>query len=148
LWNTNELPIIRFADIHFPSEGLLHLQNGWYFAKTREVGDYIVCGSFLIKQDYSYVNNELVNDFVPELSLPFTASISLEQDSGYPVFDKDKNFVFSLHPNEYQTASWSKSILLMLLLLVALIFWLALMSKWIKLQSKYRWIVPLIVVGL
>mgnify|MGYP000138170942 FL=1 len=77
LWNTNELPIIRFADIHFPSEGLLHLQNGWYFAKTREVGDYIVCASFLIKQDYSYVNNELVNDFVPELSLPFTASITL-----------------------------------------------------------------------
>jgi len=148
LWNTNELPIIRFADIHFPSEGLLHLQNGWYFAKTREVGDYIVCASFLIKQDYSYVNNELVNDFVPELSLPFTASISLEQDRGYPIFDMEKNFVFSLHPNEYQTASWGTSILLMLLLLVALIFWLTLISKWLKLQSKYRWIVPLLVVGL
>ena len=41
LWNTNELPIIRFADIHFPSDGLLHLQNGWYYAKTRIVDDYV-----------------------------------------------------------------------------------------------------------
>lgn len=148
LWNTNQLPIIRFADIHFPSEGLLHLQNGWYYAKTKEVGDYVVCGSFLIKQDYSYVNNELVNDFAPELSLPFTASLSLEQDSGYPVFDNDKNFVFSLHPNEYQTASWSTAILLMLSLLVALILWLTWISKWIKFQSKFRWIIPLVIVAL
>lgn len=148
LWNTNQLPIIRFADIHFPSDGLLHLQNGWYYAKTKEVGDYVICGSFLIKQDYSYVNKELVNDFVPELFLPFSAAISLEQDSGFPVFDKDKNFVFSLHPNEYQTASWGKSIILMLLLLLALIMWLTWIANWVQLQSKWRWLVPLILVGL
>ncbi len=147
LWNTNELPIIRFADIHFPSDGLLHLQNGWYYAKTRIVDDYVVCSSFLIKQDYSYVNNELVNDFVPELYLPFTASISLEQDRGYPIFDKDKNFVFSIHPNEYQTASGITSIFLMLLLLLSIILWLAWISKWLKFLSKYRWIIPLCVVG-
>src|SRR5690606_18072949 len=79
LWNTNQLPIIRFADIHFPSEGLLHLQNGWYYAKMKEVDDYVICCSFLIKQDYSYVNKDLINDFPPELFLPFTANISLEQ---------------------------------------------------------------------
>ena len=32
-WNTNRLPIRQFADIHFPSEGIIHLQNGWYYAK-------------------------------------------------------------------------------------------------------------------
>ena len=148
LWNTNQLPIIRFADIHFPSEGLLHLQSGWYYAKTKEVGDYVISGSFLIKRDYSYVNNELVNDFVPELFLPFTGSISLEQDSGYPIFDKDKRFVFSLHPNEYQTASWTASILLMLSLLTSLILWLAWLTKWSVRLSKHRWIIPLLIVGL
>jgi hypothetical protein len=67
-WNTNQLPILRFADIRFPSSGILDLQNGWYCAKTIQVGDYVVCGSFLIKQDYSYQNSELINDFAPDFS--------------------------------------------------------------------------------
>jgi len=147
LWNTNQLPIIRFADIHFPSQGLLHLQNGWYYAKMKEVGDYVICCSFLIKQDYSYVNKELVNDFSPELYLPFSANISLEQDSGFPVFNAQKEFVFSLHPNEFQTASFAVSILLMLLLLGSLLLWLTWISKWTTLvKSNYRWILPSLVI--
>lgn len=147
LWNTNQLPIIRFADIHFPSDGLLHLQNGWYYAKMKEVDDYVICCSFLIKQDYSYVNKDLINDFSPELSLPFTANITLEQDSGFPVYNADKEFIFSIHPNEFQTASWTDSIILMLLLLGAMILWLTWASKWIKyINSDYTWVIPLVIV--
>ena len=51
-WNTNQLPIIRFAEIHFPSEGVIHLQNGWYYSKIKEIEDYTVCASFLIKHDF------------------------------------------------------------------------------------------------
>lgn len=149
LWNTNQLPIIRFADIHFPSDGLLHLQNGWYYAKMKEVDDYVICCSFLIKQDYSYVNKDLINDFSPELSLPFTASISLEQDSGFPVFNSDKEFVFSIHPNEFQTASWTNSIILMLLLLGTMFLWLAWASRWTKyIKPHYRWILPVLIIGI
>ena len=36
-WNTNQLPVSRFSDFHYPTEGIFHLQNGWYFAKILKV---------------------------------------------------------------------------------------------------------------
>ena len=63
-WSTNQLPILRFSDIHFPSEGIIHLQNGWYYAKIAKEKEYVLCASFLIKKDYSYENKELKNDFL------------------------------------------------------------------------------------
>lgn len=149
LWNTNQIPVIRFADIHYPSNGLLHLQNGWYYAKTREIGDYLVCASFLIKQDYSYKNNELINDFSPELDLPFGAKVSVDSESEFKVISKDKGFVFSIQPNEYQSATQTESIVLMLLLLIAIILWLIWLTKVKeKLPIKLRWLIPLTVVVL
>ncbi|MEN9399742.1 MAG: hypothetical protein RL632_843 [Bacteroidota bacterium] len=123
-WNTNQLPIHRFADLHFPGEGIIHLQNGWYFAKLATVDDYVVCGSFLIQHDYSYQNADLENTFVDELSLPINASISLDQERTGSIYSTDKKFLFSIVPNEYQPASEKESIVLMLLLLASVCLWL------------------------
>ncbi len=123
-WNTNQLPIHRFADLHFPGEGIIHLQNGWYFAKTATVDDYVVCGSFLIQHDYSYQNADLENTFVEALSTPINASISLEQERSSSIYSSDKKFLFSLVPNEYQPATENESIVLMLLLLASICLWL------------------------
>lgn len=128
-WNTNQLPIIRFAEIHFPSNGILHLQNGWYCAKTIEVGDYMVCGSFLIKQDYSYENRELINDFSTDLELPFLASLSVEEDQGYQVSMQDGSFAFSIIPDQEQPITRSESVVLFLLLITSISLWLFLLTK-------------------
>ncbi|MEY3238416.1 MAG: hypothetical protein RI883_2517, partial [Bacteroidota bacterium] len=142
-WNTNQVPIIRFADIHFPSEGIIHLQNGWYNAKVLKEGSYTICASFLIKYDYSYENKDLTNKFVPELELPYDASISLEQDSSFSVFSNKKEFLFSLIPNEYQTATEAESITLLLLLLASVSFWLVLLYKFsLKINNPYNWLIP------
>jgi hypothetical protein len=53
-WNTNQLPISRFADIHYPAEGIVHLQNGWYYSKLLDQGNVKVVASFLLKGDYKY----------------------------------------------------------------------------------------------
>ncbi|MGB0914711.1 MAG: ATP-binding protein [Crocinitomicaceae bacterium] len=148
-WNTNQLPIIRFADIHFPSSGLLHLQNGWYYAKIRELNDYVICASILIKQDYSYKNNELVNDYASNFSLPFSSIISLDQDLGYPIFSKSNKFVFSISPNQYQEATELESIILLFLLFGAVILWLFGLTRLTKkLPSKWSWSVPVAIIGL
>ena len=128
-WNTNQLPIIRFAEIHFPSNGILHLQNGWYCAKTIEIGDYLVCGSFLIKQDYSYENSELINAFSSDFELPFAASLSVEEDKGYQVKMRDNSFAFSIIPNEIQSITRWESVLLFMLLVGSIACWLLLLTK-------------------
>ena len=128
-WNTNQLPIHRFADIHFPSSGLLHLQNGWYFAKKKKVGSYIICASFLVKRDYSYKNSELINHWGSGFPVPFNAEISLDQSIGLPVLSIDNSFVFSVFPKEQQHLSKAESIWLMLLLLVSLLLWFFWLSQ-------------------
>ncbi|MBL1279996.1 MAG: GHKL domain-containing protein [Fluviicola sp.] len=142
-WNTNQLPILRFADLHFPSDGIIHLQNGWYYAKMKTVRDFQVCVSFLIKQDYSYNNKELINDFTTPLDLSFNSSISLDEDSDFPIFSKEKKFVFSIVPNNYQSASRTESILLMLSLLIAIsswLYWLSFVKK--QLRKNLQWLLP------
>lgn len=135
-WNTNQLPIIRFANIHFPTEGVFHLQNGWYFSKIKTVDNYLICASFLIKQDYSFKNSELINDFNPNLPLSFNASISLDPENGFPIFDKSEKYVFSILPNSYQNASRTESILLALLLFTSFCLWLSLIAIFQRKMNK------------
>ena len=147
-WNTNQLPIIRFADIHFPSDGLLNLQNGWYFAKTKKIGRYLVCASFLIKHDYAYENNHLINSFSEELPLTFNATIGVDENEGYKLFSKDKEYVCSLVADEEQPLTPEESIALMLLLLAAIVVWFFALARLHKLlKSKWNWIIPVSVIA-
>ncbi len=141
-WNTNQLPIIRFANIHFPTEGVFHLQNGWYFSKIKTIDNYLICASFLIKQDYSFKNSELINDFNPNLPLSFNASISLDRENGFPIFDKTEKYIFSILPNSYQNASRTESILLTILLFISFSLWLFWVSVF---QQKMKGILALII---
>lgn len=148
-WNTNKLPIRQFADIHYPSEGIIHLQNGWYFAKIVKYKNYILCGSFLIKHDFPYQNKDLKNEFVAPLDVEFEASISLEQNPGTSIFGSNKNFLFSLLPNDTQIASETESQLLLFLLLASLITWFVAVFKTTHiLPQKLKWALPFIIIGL
>ncbi len=146
-WNTNQLPIIRFADIHFPTNGILHLQNGWYYAKTIEVNKQLICASFLIKNDYSYENKDLVNEFSSSLFLTFDTYITFEQEYGYQIFSNDERYLFSIHPNKYQAATNFESILLMVLLISCVTFWLFALGQLNKsINSKWDWCIPLVLI--
>ncbi|HIP33006.1 MAG TPA: GHKL domain-containing protein [Crocinitomicaceae bacterium] len=148
-WNTNQLPIIRFADIHFPAEGIIHLQNGWYYAKITEAGPYQICGSFLIKNDYSFRNKDLKNDFASGLSIPFSANITLDEENGLPVFSNKKEFLFSIEPESQQVISRSHSILLLFTLLATISFWLFwIREKRKSIRKKVKWGIPITVIAL
>ena len=51
-WNTNKMPIPRLATLGFPSSGVVHLKNGWYYSVEKKKGNKTVVASFLIKQKY------------------------------------------------------------------------------------------------
>ncbi len=62
-WNSNEFPISRFADLHFPVSGLIQLQNGWYYTKLEHSGNTVIAVSFGIQHQYPYLNEHLENTF-------------------------------------------------------------------------------------
>lgn len=139
-WSTNLLPIIRFSDIHYPSTGVVHLQNGWYFAQKRTIGDYVLCASFLVRQEYAYKNDALVSDFQSDLHLPFTGVISLDVNKGFAVKDKNGQYIFSIVPDAQQEVTGTESVLLLLFLLTALSLWLYLLFNFRKkLEGFWSW---------
>ncbi|MFM7473957.1 MAG: ATP-binding protein [Crocinitomicaceae bacterium] len=104
-WNSNKLPISKYAQPQFPTNGRAQLQNGWYYAVLKEDERFKVCVSFLIKQKYSYNNASLVNSVNPSLSR-FNFDIGLQEEEGLLIRDENNNFVFSAIQSE-QDKLWS-----------------------------------------
>jgi len=148
-WNTNQLPIIRFADIHFPSNGLVKLQNGWYYGKTAVNGDFLICVSFLIRNDYAYENQHLVNDFAPAFSFPYEAEIVPDKDIGYRIKNNKGDYVCSIKIADQQPVSKESSVLLLVLLLVAISTWVTLLFRLVRKRAAiWSWVSLAILVTL
>ncbi|MCT4561761.1 MAG: ATP-binding protein [Crocinitomicaceae bacterium] len=130
-WSSNELPILRFAEIHFPADGIVHLQNGWYYAKTIREGRVVFCASFLIKKDYSYQNKELSNEFANDFSLPFKAKLSLEEGP-FNIRDEEGAFVFAVEKLQNQPISLTANTLFLFCFLGIFILSVLLIDKWIR----------------
>ena len=142
-WNTNQLPVSKYADIHFPTNGIIRAQNGWYYSVSIRENNNTYCGSFLIKHEYPYENLDLVNSYNDPFSIGFNSYISLDQENGFPIYSKDKNYLFSIVSNEYQPANHQESIVLfVLLLLSAALFIFALNQQVLKSKSKWNWWFP------
>ena len=146
-WNTNQLPISRFSDIQFPGDGIIHLQNGWYYSKSIRIHNHILNASFLIKKEYPYENSNLKNAYHPTLSLPCKAKVILEKDNAYPIYSSSKKFLFAWYivPNSPLTSLDSD---LLLCSLIAFLFtaFLAVYHFTTRLQSGWFWGTLLIVV--
>jgi len=130
-WNTNTLPILRFADIHFPSEGIIHLQNGWYYAKVLKINRVVLSVSFLIKKDYSYQNKDLTNNFNPKLDPGSPMEISLAEGNNN-VYNAKGDYLFSLLPVNTFVFSKTQSALFFCLFILVFGFFFALFFRWWK----------------
>lgn len=142
-WSTNKIPVSKFEDIQFPANGLIKAQNGWYYAQSYQKGAYSYTLSFLIKNEYSYVNEYLENDFSNELNPKVKSSISLDESVGFPIYNQNKKYVFSILVNEYQPIALVDSIVLFCLL----ILWLSLIffkitQLVLRIESNLIWLYP------
>ncbi|MCO5261058.1 MAG: HAMP domain-containing histidine kinase [Crocinitomicaceae bacterium] len=148
-WNTNKLPVSKFADLQYPSSGLLRLQNGWYYAQTNTINEYTYAVSFLIKNEYSYQNEYLKNEFSDNLKTNFNASISLDESSGFPIYNQKKQYLFSITVNDYQTINEVDAIILFSLLIIILTLTLFKTTQFtIKTTSKWSWVYPFALLGI
>jgi hypothetical protein len=77
-WNTNKIPVSKFTNIQFPSEGINRLQNGWYYSKIHQKDDKKVAVSYQIRNEFDYENAFLENKSNETLSeSSFTISLNL-----------------------------------------------------------------------
>ncbi len=143
-WSTNQVPISRFADIHFPAEGILHLQNGWYYSKYVKNDNHIICATFRIKHEYEYENKDLKNSFSKVFEVPFDANISLDEENEYNIYNAKGGYLFSILPKDVQKIGDVNALIYTILFITALtslLFYLYMIGK--SLPSVYSWIIPL-----
>lgn len=92
-WNTNQLPVETYAAIQFPVNGVVHLQNGWYYSQTLRKGNRLYCLAFLIKREYGF-KNEFIDSYTnPELSQTLV-EIQMNAGKGTAIHDKHGKTLF------------------------------------------------------
>ena len=94
-WSSNKIPVPRFASLKFPSGGLIHLKNGWYYTCTASHQDVTATASFLVKKKYRYQNEYLKNHVSSAVS-PVFFLLTLDEQQGFPVFNHNKEYAFSV----------------------------------------------------
>lgn len=143
-WNSNKIPILRFANIQFPANGILRMQNGWYQVQSKEKLGYTVCAAFTIRSEYAYKNDALEHNFSEELTLPFSATIQVQEERGLAVYHRDGSYAFSVIPDEVQEFSKGESAWILLLFLASFGLWLYALYK---ASRKWKPMVSLAVLG-
>ena len=123
-WNNNHVPVSSFADIPFRKDGFFKLQNGWYYSKTKQVSNTIICCSFLIKNEYPYENEDLINSFSNSFYNLKHVDISIDEDLPNKVFNKNKEYLFSIVFGDYDiTNKLYPNDADFLLFLSSIVFW-------------------------
>ncbi|HRP51891.1 MAG TPA: ATP-binding protein [Fluviicola sp.] len=123
-WNTNKCPINRFAELHFPVNGIIKLQNGWYYSQFISKNNLVFAVTFGIKRQFPIKNNLLTNYFFE----PFPQTqgeISMITENQPHVVNLKKMPVFSFQVTENPESNTNFFYLLfgIILTVFALVFW-------------------------
>lgn len=143
-WNNNDLPINAFADLHFPNEGLTHLQNGWYYSTEIRSGKTIMVASFGIQRTYPYENDQLKNTFFE----PFPqakALIGFNKTDEHVVRDSKGEPLFQLELDTTQNGGNIQIILYFLILLAWVIVWHFIVTR--SRKPLWKWIVAVLLLA-
>lgn len=73
------------------------LKNGWYKMAAIQSGNQLFVGAFLIKNQFKYENEDLVNDFSADLAPNLRGEITFD-DQGFPVHNANGQQLFSIVP--------------------------------------------------
>ena len=97
LWSSNRIALPHPSDSYWEQHILVLLDNGWYKIETIRDEERLFVGAFLVKNEYKFENEDLVNEFSQRLSPHLKGEITFTQ-TGYPVHDKDGRVLFSILP--------------------------------------------------
>jgi len=142
-WNNNTVPIPTLTPSYFLASGLTKTQNGWYFAKTIEHELLTISVSFLVKREYAYQNEYLKNTFAFPSIEKMDAYLSLDEEVGYPIYSKNKQYCFSIVIPPYQALHSQDVFVLSCLILLTLVAFCGQISIYLQnYSSKLTYLFP------
>jgi signal transduction histidine kinase len=95
-WSSNTIPVGTLYDSILFSKRILFLNNGWYLTSKSSKNNFIFIGLQLIKNQYKFENDYLINKFSPAFDIP--NEITLSQLPGkYNITGFSHEFLFSIN---------------------------------------------------
>ncbi len=120
-WSANHIPIPIFFSDFQPNTEIIKLQNAWYHIDIASAQNIKTISMFLIKTQFPYENKFLKNSFHKDFDIENSVAISLFEDTqAIPFYDKNNNYLFSLHPSKKLGSSVLKPYLIIIIYLIAL----------------------------
>jgi two-component system, NtrC family, nitrogen regulation sensor histidine kinase NtrY len=114
---------------------VVFLDNGWYYRTTKLSGDYAMVGLFLIKREYAYENESLVNEFNTNFRFSYRSNIGLSSGE-FDIHYADGSLAFSLH--DVQRSHFNAGLELLVFGLFLLAGFFLLYGLWKMLKFKFR----------
>lgn len=99
LWSSNRIALPHPSDSYWERHILVLLDNGWYKIETIRNEERLFVGAFLVKNQYKFENEDLVNEFSQCLAPHLKGEITFT-NTGYPVHDQDGRILFSITPDQ------------------------------------------------
>ena len=126
-WNSNHFPLQLDNSLFENDERVVNPGNGWFVVNRLETGYSVnVIALILIKHEYVFENEFLINDFHPDFKLYPEAIISFNPDHYNIIKDRDGEFLFSLSepdpPVKRKTFSLLAGILYSVAIFILLLF--------------------------
>ena len=143
-WSDNKVPISNFLNGKMIGSSLFknkfdYFQNGWYEVLTKKSGSYFFIAFILIKNEYSYQNNHLKNQFQKDFNLSSDVIVSLEKSiSAEKVYSKQGDFLFSLIDQSPAQLDLIKTAVIILLYLFVFLLFAQLVKRfYCFIENKY-----------
>jgi signal transduction histidine kinase len=96
-WSDNHIPVENFLLKICLDNKIVKLNNGFFEVRRKQLNNKVIIGLILIKNDYSF-NNEYLNDeFAVGFNLPANTEIVENNPNNFhQIFNKEKHYLFSL----------------------------------------------------
>jgi hypothetical protein len=110
-WSDNHIPVENFLLKICLDSKIVKLNNGLFEVRRKEVNNKVIIGLILIKNDYSFNNEYLKDEFAVGFKLPANINITeTKSNSVYDVFSKEKHYLFTLDHTENEVNIWIECI--------------------------------------
>ncbi|MFN4811435.1 MAG: ATP-binding protein [Bacteroidota bacterium] len=128
-WSDNHIPVENFLLKICLDSKIVKLNNGFFEVRRRQIDNRVIIGLILIKNDFSFNNDYLKDEFAIGFQLPSTAELSEFQTAlSYGVYSKEKHYLFSIGNLGSDNLIWADYIQIAFFL-SALLFFILLLEK-------------------
>lgn len=106
-WSDNHIPVENFLLKICLDSKIVKLNNGLFEVRRKQVNNRVIIGLILIKNDYSFNNEYLQDEFAAGFHLPASTSITeIKTKFTHDILSKENHYLFTLDKVQYESHMW------------------------------------------